>query len=78
MPNGVCGYLLVSEGANWCRGCLLVSVGAYGFLMVPTGVSWQMLVSEGAKWCRMVSVVAYGCLIVSEGSFWFLSVPTGV
>ena len=55
-----------------------MSVGAYGFLMVPTGVCGKMLVSECAKWCRMVSVVAYGCLMVSQGAFWFLSVPTGV
>ena len=45
VPTCVCGQILVSEGAKWCRmvsvvayGCLMVSECAYWFLSVPTGV----------------------------------------
>ena len=43
-PTGVCGCLLVSQGAY---SCLLVSAWAYWYLRVPTGVWGCLLLSEG-------------------------------
>ena len=48
VPNGVSGYLLVSEGAYECR---LESEGACWCLWVAAGDCGRLLVSEGAYWC---------------------------
>ena len=50
MPNGVCGCLLVSEGANWCRGYLLVSESTYWCLRVLTCICGRLLRSDGTDW----------------------------
>ena len=35
VPTGVCGQILVSDGAKWC---LMVSMCAYWYLSVATGI----------------------------------------
>ena len=51
------GCLLVSEGAKWCLGVPMVSVGAYGCLRMPTGVCGCLLVSTECllvpDWCLL-------------------------
>ena len=51
VSTGVCGQMLVSEGAKWCQ---MVSVVAYGFLIVSEGVFCflsGLLLCKGTYWC---------------------------
>ena len=44
VPTGVCGQMLVSEAAKWCR---MVSEGTYWCLKVPNGAFWFLRVPTG-------------------------------